>query len=68
MTVASKTLSQYEIERNKPIPNRIHTVLQMSLGFLLQLKYGKKYQFASEVSLATNPGTTPDISIFPKRN
>lgn len=60
-------MSQYELERNKPIPNRIHGVLQIDLGFLLKLNYRKKYQFSSEVTLATTPGSTPDISIFPKK-
>jgi len=58
MTVASN-LSQYEIERNKPMPNRIHGVLQAD--------YQKKHQISSEVSLATVPGSTPDICIFPKK-
>ena len=66
MTVATN-LSQYEIERNKPMPNRIHGVIQLDLGFLLKLNYRDKYQFSSEVSLATTPGSTPDICIFPKK-
>lgn len=66
MTVATN-LSQYEIERNKPMPNRIHGVLQADLIFLLKSDYRKKYQFSSEVSLATTPSSTPDISIFNKK-
>lgn len=60
-------MSSYEIERNKPLPNRIHGVLQGDLVFLLNLQYRKKYQFSSEVSLATSPSSTPDICIFPKK-
>lgn len=66
MTVATNT-SQYEIERNKPMPNRIHGVIQLDLGFLLKLNYQKKYQISSEVSLATIPSSTPDLDIFPKK-
>jgi len=66
MTVATN-LSQYEIERNKPMPNRIHGVLQADLIFLLKLNYQKKYQISSEVSLATTPSSTPDVTIFPKK-
>ena len=66
MTVDTN-ISQYEIERNKPIPNRIHGVIQLDLGFLLKLNYREKYQFSSEVSLATVPGSTPDICIFPNK-
>jgi len=66
MTVATN-ISQYEIERNKPMPNRIHGVLQADLIFLLKLNYQKKYQISSEVSLATTPSSTPDLTIFPKK-
>ena len=66
MTVATN-ISQYEIERNKPMPNRIHGVIQLDLGFLLKLNYQKKYQISSEVSLETTPSATPDLCIFPKK-
>lgn len=66
MTVATN-ISKYEIERNKPMPNRIHGVIQLDLGFLLKLNYQNKYQISSEVSLATVPGSTPDLAIFPKK-
>ena len=66
MTVASN-LSQYEIERNKPMPNRIHGQIQGDLVFLLNLQYREKYNISSEVSLATKPSSTPDICIFPKK-
>ena len=64
---AAKVTSSYEIERNKPMPNRIHGVLQGDISFLLNLQYRKKYEFSSEVSLATTPSSTPDICIYPKR-
>lgn len=57
-------ISFYEIERNKPMPNRIHGQIQGDLVFLLNLKYRKKFNFSSEVSLATTPSSTPDICIF----
>ena len=63
----TQVISAYETERNKPMPNRIHGVLQGDLIFLLNLQYRKKYQFPSEVSLATTPSSTPDICIFPKK-
>ncbi len=67
MTVTANALSQYEIERNKPMPNRIHGFLQTEISFYLRLTYHKKYQIISELSLDTTPGTTPDICIFPKK-
>ncbi len=59
--------SDYEIERNKPLPNRIHGAIQLCIGYLLRMQYADRFQFVSEVSLATMPGSTPDICIFPKR-
>lgn len=66
MTVATN-ISQYEIERNKPLPNRIHGQIESDLSFALNLNYREKYQFALEVSLATTPSSTPDVTIFPKK-
>ncbi|MEM1122866.1 MAG: Uma2 family endonuclease [Bacteroidota bacterium] len=66
MIVASNK-SPYEIERNKPLPNRVHGVIEANLGSLLQLNYRNRYQIALEVSLATSPDSTPDLCIFPKK-
>ncbi|MEM6318034.1 MAG: Uma2 family endonuclease [Bacteroidota bacterium] len=60
-------LSQYEIERNKPMPNFIHAVIQTKLSTLLNNDYGKKYLFPGELSLATQPSSTLDICIYPKK-
>ncbi|MBI5914683.1 MAG: Uma2 family endonuclease [Bacteroidetes bacterium] len=56
----------YETERNKPMPNKLHGILQHFIGFLLEQGYGNLYDFPTEVSLATEPGTTPDICIYPR--
>ena len=66
MTVATN-ISQYEIERNKPMPNFIHRVIQTKLSTLLNNNYGDKYLFPSELSLVTTPSSTPDICIYPKK-
>ena len=60
-------LTPYEIERNKPIPDYIHGLLQLHIGFLLKSAYKKQYHFLSELALATTPGSTPDICIYPKK-
>ncbi len=57
-------ISEYETERNKPMPNRIHGTIQSAIIFLLMLKYKGEFNFTSEVSLDSTPPTTPDISIF----
>lgn len=63
---ATAALSAYEIERDKPMPNLIHGVLQSKINGLL-LKYDDKYMFPSELSLATTPSSTPDICIYPRK-
>lgn len=59
--------SDYETERNKPTPNRIHVRIQQNIGFQLKLHYEDKFSIESEVTLNTQPKpSTPDICIYPK--
>ena len=58
--------SDYEIERNKPMPNKLHGILQSEITFQLRLTYNDQFDFPTEVSLNTQPGSTPDICIFKK--
>lgn len=62
----SESRSQYEIERNKPMPNYAHSLLQAQIIFLLKTYYGDQFNFPSELSLDTSPGSTPDICIYPR--
>ncbi|MFN0033760.1 MAG: Uma2 family endonuclease [Saprospiraceae bacterium] len=55
----------YETERNKPMPNRLHGTLQNRIGSILNVEYGDRYEFPTEVSLEMRPGTTPDICVYP---
>ncbi len=57
--------SDYETERNKPMPNRLHGTLQGRITSQLYSRYGDRYEFPTEVSLATTPPKTPDICIYP---
>ncbi|MBK8568003.1 MAG: Uma2 family endonuclease [Saprospiraceae bacterium] len=62
------TEPDYETERNKPLPNRIHGRIQTRLVVQLENNYGTQFAIESEVSLDTKPKTsTPDICIFPLR-
>ncbi len=65
--VEEQTHSEYETERNKPMPNRIHGKIQGKIVYLLISKFEDKYEFSSEVTLKTVPNSTPDICIFPKK-
>ena len=62
-----ETFIDYEIERGKPMPNIIHGTIQTQISFLLKTIYGDQFIFPNEISLATEPVTTPDICIYPKR-
>jgi len=59
--------SKYELERNKPMPSKLHSQLQSNLIFLLKLDYREKYNVLSELSLNLNGwSSVPDICIYPK--
>ena len=62
----AEPVSDYETERNKPMPNTIHGVIQRKLSALLD-KYENQYLIASEVTLNTTPASTPDLVISKKR-
>jgi Uma2 family endonuclease len=60
-------LSDYELERNKPMPNRIHGTIQSKINFLLMSAYADKFSFPNELSLDSIPPSTPDICIYPQK-
>jgi Uma2 family endonuclease len=63
-----ETVSDYELERDKPVPNFNHGFIQANLVFALREQYGKQYSVVSEVSIPTGTTTvTPDVLVFPKR-
>jgi Uma2 family endonuclease len=66
--VIGREISDYEIERNKPMPTLIHGIVQANIGFELKTAYRQKYLIASEVTLDTLPkGSTPDLIILPNQ-
>lgn len=66
MEAIVEQLSDYELERGKPMPNLIHGSVEANIVFELKLRYRSEYRIASEVSLATLPdGTTPDVVVYP---
>ncbi len=61
-------LSDYEIERNKPMPSLNHSIVQGYLVTALNLRFRQKYSIASELSLDLYEWpSVPDLSIYPKR-
>ena len=60
-------VSQYELERGKPMPSKLHGFVQSKLIAALEIGYGEQYTLFSELSLdLSNWESVPDISIFPK--
>jgi Uma2 family endonuclease len=60
-------ISQYEQERGKPVPSKLHGYVQGRLISTLDLIVGERYTLFSELSLQLNSwDSVPDISIFPK--
>ncbi|MEO6760178.1 MAG: Uma2 family endonuclease [Saprospiraceae bacterium] len=61
-------LSQYETERNKPIPSLNHSIIQLNLGSELRLRYKNRYRIASELSLDLSDwASVPDLCLYAAR-
>lgn len=66
MEAVIEHLSDYELDRGKPMPNLTHGSIQANLIIQLAINYPNRYRIASEVSLATVPdGSTPDVLLYP---
>jgi Uma2 family endonuclease len=60
-------ISEYEQERGKPMPSKLHGRIQLKLGTVLDNAYGEKYSLFSELSLSLNDwDSVPDLSVYPK--
>lgn len=70
MTVLPETFlgEDYEQERGKPMPSFNHYYVQSQLHIALHAACGDRFFVGGELSLATEPSTTPDISICNFRN
>jgi Uma2 family endonuclease len=67
ISISTNIASEYEAERNKPMPSFNHSMVQGNLITELNIHYRKKYSFASELSLElSNWPSVPDISILTK--
>lgn len=56
--------SDYETERGKPMPSKLHSVIQTRLAFFLVSNYSAKFDTFTELTLDTpSEKTTPDIAI-----
>ena len=63
------TLSDYEKERGKPMPNLSHSIVQTKIAGRFDVQGEDRYLVASELTLEFADTTVliPDISVLPKR-
>ena len=62
----TQAVSEYELERGKPMPSQNHAVVQSSIIAAL-VRDAKEYSILTELSLDLNGNPfVPDISIYPK--
>ena len=67
METTALAISDYELERGKPMPSLNHGSIQANLGFELMMRYRQVYRFASEINIDVSGRVmVPDIGIFPK--
>jgi Uma2 family endonuclease len=66
--VEERELSDYEIERNKPLPDIKHSIVQTNLLFKLGNIYGNDFSILPElnITMPTGRDAVPDICIYPK--
>lgn len=65
--IAAAAISDYELERGKPMPSLNHALVQTRLSFLITRDYGKDFSTASELELAfLSKNAVPDLCIYPK--
>lgn len=58
-------ISEYELERGKPMPTRKHGTIQTNLLVTLSMYYKKRFRFISELTIELGEKTAvPDISIY----
>jgi Uma2 family endonuclease len=68
MEAIIEQVSDYELQRGKPMPTLNHSIIQGNLTFVLKLHYRDQYSVLPEINLTmpTRPDTVPDIAIYPK--
>lgn len=67
MQTTALELSDYELERGKPIPSKNHGIVQANLVMELGAHYRKAFRFMSEINVdILGRILVPDIGIFPE--
>ncbi|GAB4021871.1 Uma2 family endonuclease [Spirosoma koreense] len=68
MDAIIEQVSDYELERGKPMPTLNHSIIQGNLTFALKLHYRDQYSILPEINITMpqRPDAVPDIAIYPK--
>lgn len=60
-------ISDYELERGKPVPSKNHGIVQANLLMEIGVHYRKSFRLMSEINVGISGRVlVPDIGIFPK--
>ena len=63
----TEALSDYELERGKPMPSKNHAIVQSNLTFALMGGYRQKYRILPELTLEFGRRYVPDICVYPNQ-
>ena len=67
METLAPEISDYELERGKPMPSINHSIVQANAIFELKTRYREQFRFMSEINIdVAGRVMVPDIGIFPK--
>lgn len=65
METLAPEISDYELERGKPMPSFNHSIVQLNIGFELKTRYRERFRFASEINIeVAGRVMVPDLGVF----
>lgn len=63
------TISDYELERGKPAPSKLHAVIQSNIATSLQYRYKPQFRLLMEIDLRLfGKKYVPDIALYDKNS
>lgn len=66
-TEPDTTISDYELERGKPMPNEQHSITQSNIIIAFAQRYKNQFRILSELSIVLGERTAvPDICVYPR--
>jgi Uma2 family endonuclease len=66
-SIYCKTISDYELERGKPAPSKLHAVVQSNIAASLQHRYIHQFRLLMEIDLRLlGKKYVPDIALYDK--